>query len=160
MSLDLTRMVSIGFYFATFFTYLDLGGFDYDTFKVAEFEFYLLEELEFYLIVYHPYRDLNLIAKELKLEESNLQTACMASKKGQHHPHHHHTPNIEGHGINNRNMVQWFADLNVEIEEIIEITQEILSLYGIWKDYSEESVPAMIQALMKPSAPPVSAQQQ
>ncbi|KAF9187966.1 hypothetical protein BGZ50_001655 [Haplosporangium sp. Z 11] len=80
----------------------------------------------------------------------------MASKKGQHHPHHHHTSNIEGHGINNRNMVQWFADLNVEIEEIIEITQEILSLYGIWKDYSEESVPAMIQALMKSSAPSAS----
>lgn len=54
---------------------LDLGGFDYDTSKVAEFEFYLLEELEFYLIVYHPYRDLTLIAKDLKLEESNLQTA-------------------------------------------------------------------------------------
>ncbi|KAF9187967.1 hypothetical protein BGZ50_001656 [Haplosporangium sp. Z 11] len=53
----------------------NLGGFDYDTSKVAEFEFYLLEELEFYLIVYHPYRDLTLIAKELKLEESNLQTA-------------------------------------------------------------------------------------
>jgi cyclin C len=42
---------------------------------VAEFEFYLLEELEFYLIVYHPYRDLTLIAKDLKLEQSNLQTA-------------------------------------------------------------------------------------
>ncbi|KAF9977117.1 RNA polymerase II holoenzyme cyclin-like subunit, partial [Mortierella antarctica] len=53
----------------------NLGGFDYDTSKVAEFEFYLLEELEFYLIVYHPYRDLTLIAKDLKLEESNLQTA-------------------------------------------------------------------------------------
>ncbi|KAG0210856.1 hypothetical protein BGX28_008823 [Mortierella sp. GBA30] len=201
----------------------NLGGFDYDTSKVAEFEFYLLEELEFYLIVYHPYRDLTLIAKELKLEESNLQTAwfvlndsyrtdvcllyaphmialaalyiiCvvhaerfteggnnsnnisisstddssvgntmaththsnahlhsqlhnMASKKG----HHHHTPNIEGHGINNRDMVQWFADLNVEMEEIIEITQEMLSLYGIWKDYNEESVPAMIQTLKKSS---------
>jgi cyclin C len=54
---------------------VDLGGFDYDTSKLAEFEFYLLEELEFYLIVYHPYRDLTLIAKDLKLEESNLQTA-------------------------------------------------------------------------------------
>ncbi|KAF9277626.1 hypothetical protein BGZ68_009161 [Mortierella alpina] len=205
----------------------NLGGFDYDTSKVAEFEFYLLEELEFYLIVYHPYRDLTLIAKDLKLEESNLQTAwfvlndsyrtdvcllyaphmialaalyiicvvhaerftdggsnstnpsisstddssagnnmtphthssahlhaqlhSMASKKGLHS--HHHTPNMEGHGINNKDMVQWFADLNVDMEEIIEITQEMLSLYGIWKDYNEESVPAMIQALKKPSRP-------
>ncbi|KAG0329546.1 hypothetical protein BGZ99_001548 [Dissophora globulifera] len=217
------------------------GGFEYDTSKVAEFEFYLLEELEFYLIVYHPYRDLTIIAKELKLEESNLQTAwfvindsyrtdvcllyaphmialaalyiicvvhaerftdnsgsssiggsinddsgnliagggsgvhsnihlhaqlhSMATKKGHHHHHHHHhghstTGQMEVHGINNRNMVQWFADLNVEIEEIIEITQEILSLYGIWKDYTEESIPAMLQALKRPSQPATPNQQQ
>ncbi|GJJ69505.1 cyclin-C [Entomortierella parvispora] len=206
----------------------NLGGFDYDTSKVAEFEFYLLEELEFYLIVYHPYRDLTLIAKELRMEESNLQTAwfvlndsyrtdvcllyaphlialaalyiicvvhaeryvennnnavsgddpsgggishthsnmhlhsqlhSMATKKSGHHSN---IPNTEGHGINNRNMVQWFADLNVEIEDIIEITQEILSLYNIWKDYSEEAVPAMLHALKKGSQPtsPQSQQQQ
>ncbi|KAF9198442.1 hypothetical protein BGZ49_000737 [Haplosporangium sp. Z 27] len=73
----------------------------------------------------------------------------MATKKGVHH----NAPQIEGHGINNRNMVQWFADLNVEIEEIIEITQEILSLYSIWKDYNEEGIPAMIQSLKRPSQP-------
>lgn len=28
------------------------------------------------------------------------------------------TPSVEGHGINNRNMVQWFADLNVDVEEV------------------------------------------
>ncbi|KAG0072849.1 hypothetical protein BGZ89_002436 [Linnemannia elongata] len=213
-----------------------LGGFDYDTSKVAEFEFYLLEELEFYLIVYHPYRDLTLIAKDLKLEESNLQTAwfvlndsyrtdvCLfyaphmialaalyiicvvhaeqyndntnngggggsghsitnsgsssnpntmddagilghnihlaqlnssnsaiktpgAGGGSQNTPTSSSSSSSEGQGINNRNMVQWFADLNVDIEEIIEITQEILSLYSIWKDYEEEQVPAMMQAL-------------
>ncbi|KAG0075130.1 hypothetical protein BGZ93_006926 [Podila epicladia] len=223
--------------------YNNLGGFDYDTSKLAEFEFYLLEELEFYLIVYHPYRDLTLIAKDLKLEESNLQTAwfvlndsyrtdvCLlyaphmialaalyiicvvhaerfvdntskststatggggpgpdeSSVPGSqisHNPHntmHLHTQlhsmaskkgtggsasgttavggtGLEGHGINNRNMVQWFADLNVDVEEIIEITQEMLSLYDIWKDYNEEAVPAMIAALkatkpVEPSTP-------
>jgi cyclin C len=75
-----TRILIIsGIVFCTFrsptLLFLDHGGFDYDTSKVAEFEFYLLEELEFYLIVYHPYRDLTLIAKDLRLEESNLQTA-------------------------------------------------------------------------------------
>jgi len=39
----------------------------------------------------------------------------MATKKSGHHSN---IPNTEGHGINNRNMVQWFADLNVEIEEV------------------------------------------
>ncbi|KAF9362392.1 hypothetical protein BGX34_006262 [Mortierella sp. NVP85] len=197
------------------------GGFDYDTSKMAEFEFYLLEELEFYLIVYHPYRDLTLIAKDLRLEESNLQTAwfvindsyrtdvcllyaphmialaalyiiCVVhaerytdnSNNGTNvsgntlgddnsagnmitsHTHsnmHLHsqlnsmatkkTPSTEGHGINNRNMIQWFADLNVDIEEIIEITQEMLSLYTIWKDYNEEQVPSMVQYLKRPVLP-------
>ncbi|KAG0274355.1 hypothetical protein BGZ95_009872 [Linnemannia exigua] len=219
---------------------VNLGGFDYDMSKVAEFEFYLLEELEFYLIVYHPYRDLTLIAKDLKLEESNLQTAwfvlndsyrtdvclfyaphmialaalyiiCVVHAEqyndnnnnnnnnggghnsignssgsnntiddsgilGHNNIHlaqlnsatlsnnnninkagggvNQNTPtSTEGHGINNRNMIQWFADLNVDIEEIIEITQEILSLYTIWKDYEEEHVPAMMQALKMPSEP-------
>ncbi|KAG0255795.1 hypothetical protein DFQ27_006067 [Actinomortierella ambigua] len=211
------------------------GGFDYDTSSVAEFEFYLLEELEFYLIVYHPYRDLILIAKDLKLEESNLQTAwfvindsyrtdvCLlyaphmislaalyiicvlhsenrikdgssSGSAGHGHIHHSmlHEANLsssspmlnnmgnplhaqlysmaskkspggpaygEGQGINNRDMVQWFAELNVDMEEIIEITQEILSLYDIWRDYNEESVPAMITALktmdaVKPATEP------
>ncbi|KAG0028369.1 hypothetical protein BGZ82_008462 [Podila clonocystis] len=181
--------------------YNNLGGFDYDTSKLAEFEFYLLEELEFYLIVYHPYRDLTLIAKDLKLEESNLQTAwfvlndsyrtdvcllyaphmialaalyiicvvhaeSMASKKGAGGGTSGTTAaasgtGLEGHGINNRNMVQWFADLNVDVEEIIEITQEMLSLYDIWKDYNEEAVPAMISALKatKPAEPSTPQQQ-
>ncbi|KAG0361079.1 hypothetical protein BGZ54_009247 [Gamsiella multidivaricata] len=189
--------------------YNNHGGFDYDTFKVAEFEFYLLEELEFYLTVYHPYRDLTLIAKELKLEESNLQTAwfvindsyrtdvcllyaphmialaalyiiCvvhaerytdsnnnnnnsnknalsddssssggiishthsnvhlhsqlhnMATKKG----HHHNTSHVEGHGINNRNMVQWFADLNVEVEEVGPYVPDVQD----HRDYSGDAV--------------------
>jgi cyclin C len=30
----------------------------------------------------------------------------------------------EGHGINNRNMVQWFADLNVDIEEVTTNTEK------------------------------------
>ncbi|KAF9970018.1 hypothetical protein BGZ73_007403 [Actinomortierella ambigua] len=215
------------------------GGFDYDTSSVAEFEFYLLEELEFYLIVYHPYRDLILIAKDLKLEESNLQTAwfvindsyrtdvCLlyaphmislaalyiicvlhsenrikdsSSSTSASHGHIHHSlmheSNVsnnspmlnnmsnpihaqlysmaskkspgglgygEGQGINNRDMVQWFADLNVDMDEIIEITQEILSLYDIWKDYNEETIPAMITALktmdtVKPAAAPASSE--
>jgi cyclin C len=37
------------------------------------------------------------------------QLNSMATKK---------TPSAEGHGINNRNMIQWFADLNVDIEEV------------------------------------------
>lgn len=38
-------------------------------------EFYLLEELDFYLVVYHPYRSLKNYIKQMKLEETTLQMA-------------------------------------------------------------------------------------
>jgi hypothetical protein len=37
---------------------LDHGGFPYNATHLAECEFHLLEDLEFYLIIYHPYRSL------------------------------------------------------------------------------------------------------
>jgi cyclin C len=37
-----------------------------------------------------------------------------------------------------RDMKQWFADLNVDINAIIEITQEIFSIYDIWSDWKED----------------------
>lgn len=43
-----------------------------DPTKVTEFEFYLLEELESYLIVHHPYRPLEQIVETLKMEPFQL----------------------------------------------------------------------------------------
>lgn len=34
------------------------ANFPYDSVSIAEFEYYLMEDLEFYTIVYHPYRPL------------------------------------------------------------------------------------------------------
>ncbi|KAJ1643135.1 RNA polymerase II holoenzyme cyclin-like subunit, partial [Dispira simplex] len=49
--------------------------FKYEYCDVAEFECYLLEELDFYMIVYHPYRTLIKVFDDLKSERSLLQTA-------------------------------------------------------------------------------------
>ncbi|CAG8579657.1 2670_t:CDS:2, partial [Paraglomus occultum] len=53
----------------------DQGGFAYDNQKVAEMEFYLLEELEFNLIVYHPYRTLKTLAIDLGQKSDVIQRA-------------------------------------------------------------------------------------
>ena len=35
-------------------------------------------------------------------------------------------------------MRQWFADLNVDMESIVEIAQDILSIYDVWNNWKEE----------------------
>ncbi|KAI9309233.1 cyclin-like protein [Cunninghamella echinulata] len=135
------------------------GGFPYDSSKVAEFEFYLLEELEFYLIVWHPYRSLTSICQELGMREQGLQFAWFILNDAYRtdivllYPPHlialaalyltivlNHADFAPGSVGDRSDMKQWFADLNVEIDTIIEITQEILSIYEIWADWKEEKM--------------------
>ncbi|KAG0184399.1 hypothetical protein DFQ28_011204, partial [Apophysomyces sp. BC1034] len=136
---------------------VDFGGFPYDSSKVAEFEFYLLEELEFYLVVWHPYRPLTHIASELGMQESGLQYAWFIVNDSYRtdvcllYPPHmiaiaaiyltvvmNHADFAPGSVGERTDMRQWFADLNVDIEGIIEISQEILAIYEIWADWKEE----------------------
>ncbi|RGB37653.1 cyclin-like protein [Rhizophagus diaphanus] len=49
--------------------------FTYDNQKVAEMEFYLLEELDFNMIVYHPYRSLMTLAQDLGTKNEDVQWA-------------------------------------------------------------------------------------
>ncbi|KAI9485165.1 MAG: cyclin-like protein [Benjaminiella poitrasii] len=138
---------------------VEFGGFPYDSSKVAEFEFYLLEELEFYLIVWHPYRSLTQICNELGMRESGLQYAWFIVNDSYRtdvcllYPPHfislaaiyltvvlNHADFAPGSTGDQLDMKQWFADLNVDIKSIIEISQEILSIYEIWADWKEEKM--------------------
>ncbi|CAO3675541.1 unnamed protein product [Rhizopus stolonifer] len=132
----------------------EFNGFPYDSSKVAEFEFYLLEELEFYLIVWHPYRSLTQIGNGIGMRESGLQYAWFIINDSYRtdvcllYPPHlialsaiyltvvlNHTDSTLNES---KDMKQWFAGLNVDMNSIIEISQEILSIYEIWSDWKEE----------------------
>ena len=57
---------------------IDFGfakGFKYTQEDIVECEFYLLEELDCYLIVYHPYRPLIQFAQDAQVPEAVLSTA-------------------------------------------------------------------------------------
>ncbi|ORZ16414.1 cyclin-like protein [Absidia repens] len=144
----------------------DFGGFPYDTLKVAEFEFYLLEELDFYLIVWHPYRALTQLCQELGMKEQGLQFAWFILNDSYRtdvcllHPPHmialaalyltvvlNHADFTPGSLGDRTDMRQWFADLNVQIETVVEISQEILSIYEVWADWKEEKMPALWKEL-------------
>lgn len=149
-------------------TLAEFGGFPYDSSKVAEFEFYLLEELEFYLIVWHPYRSLTQICNELGMRESGLQYAWFIVNDSYRtdvcllYPPHlialaavyltvvlNHADFAPGSAGDQRDMKQWFADLNVDIKSVIEISQEILSIYEVWADWKEEKMLSLYKELKK-----------
>ena len=49
--------------------------FPYEAKHISEYEFYLLQDLEFYTIVYHPYKTLEMFVQKLGFEKLVLQGA-------------------------------------------------------------------------------------
>jgi cyclin C len=49
--------------------------FPFDASFISEFEFYLLQDLDYYTVVYHPYHTLNICIQHLKLGKTVLQSA-------------------------------------------------------------------------------------
>ncbi|KAJ2095745.1 RNA polymerase II holoenzyme cyclin-like subunit [Coemansia sp. S100] len=39
---------------------------------------------------------------------------------------------------------QWFADMNVDITDILQVVNELLSLYDIWNGYAEDKMPELV----------------
>lgn len=122
----------------------------------------MLEELQFYLIVWHPYRALRQICEGLGMRESGLQYAWFIVNDSYRtdvcllYPPHmialaaiyltvvlHHADFEPGSAGDRMDMAQWFADLNVDMEGIVEITQEILAIYEVWKDWREDRMPSL-----------------
>lgn len=139
---------------------------------MAEFEFYLLEELQFYLIVWHPYRPLTQICAELGMRESGLQYAWFIVNDSYRtdvcllYPPHlialaaiyltvilNHADFASGSVGDRTDMRQWFADINVDIESIVEIAQDILSIYGVWAEWKEERMLPLWKELRKSTLP-------
>lgn len=50
----------------------------------------------------------------------------------------------------------WFAELNVDMEKILEITRYILNLYEMWKNFDEKKeVHPLLTKMPKPKIQPV-----
>lgn len=52
---------------------------------------------------------------------------------------------------------QWFAELNCDLDKILEISQQIFKLYDLWKNFDEKKeVPSLLQKMPKPKPAPSS----
>ncbi|GBC06631.1 hypothetical protein RclHR1_06990011 [Rhizophagus clarus] len=180
--------------------------FAYDNQKVAEMEFYLLEELDFNMIVYHPYRSLMTLAQDLGTKNEDVQWAwyvindsyrtdmCLlypphvvaaaalylqialrggAQYDGDYSLTSSSTANNGNAGVTTRkrgaaasnsnpnssnnetpkvkDIRSWFAQLNVDLEQITDIVQEIISLYNLWgeEDKQNEKIREILTRLLK-----------
>jgi cyclin C len=157
-----------------------------DTAKLAECEFWVISEMNSYLIVHHPYRMLKELGPILQLtsEETNtswqvINDSCITDLPLIYPPHvialtaiffsvvlkpsiahagiHAATsaatagavpgttqngslgPNGQGPQGRIGKLIEWYAESKVDMEAVIDATQEIISLYEVWEGF----VPAM-----------------
>ncbi|CAB4436482.1 unnamed protein product [Rhizophagus irregularis] len=111
--------------------------FTYDNQKVAEMEFYLLEELDFNMIMYNG---LALRGGAQYGDYSLTSTTSTANDNS-----------VAGVTTRVKDIRLWFAQLNVDLEHISDIVQEIISLYKLWgeEDKQNEKIREILTRLLK-----------
>ncbi|ESP04928.1 hypothetical protein LOTGIDRAFT_211728 [Lottia gigantea] len=143
------------------------GDYPYRIQNVLECEFYLLEMMDCCLILYQPYRPLTQYCNDLKPETDLLQVSWRIVNDSLRtdipllYPPYLiaiaclHMACV----IKQKDVKQWFAELSVDMDKILEISRQILALYEMWKTYDEKKEIAGILAKipkpkLNPSRPP------
>ncbi|KAJ1567259.1 hypothetical protein HK405_006587, partial [Cladochytrium tenue] len=129
--------------------------FQHDAAQIAKCEFYLLEDMEFYTIVYHPYKTLVALVEDTKLGTSFLQAAwfvvndCYKCWMPLLYPPHMlalaamfvASSLVEDSARVEPVLREWFVRVNVNMEKILIMAQEILDLYQVLGEYGEDLIP-------------------
>lgn len=141
-----------------------------DVTKVTEFEFYLIEELQSYLIVYHPYRSLEQIERALaspkynyKLSDDELQKIwSLINDSYTTDVHLLYSPHViavaclfavscilhKSEDTTKRDKINRFiAESQVNLEQVMFILQELITLYDHWDKYNELRIRALLHEL-------------
>eukprot|EP00096_Caligus_rogercresseyi_P011353 TRINITY_DN4440_c0_g1_i1.p1 TRINITY_DN4440_c0_g1~~TRINITY_DN4440_c0_g1_i1.p1 ORF type:complete len:275 (+),score=90.61 TRINITY_DN4440_c0_g1_i1:1195-2019(+) len=140
--------------------------FPYRANNILECEFYLLENLDCCLVVFLPYRPLVLFCQDLSVEDSVLPFAwrvvndslrtdvCLLYPPYQIALACLHIACV----ILNKDCVQWFAELNVDLEKVQDICKYIINFYELQKNFDEKK--EMVGVLGKMPKPKIQAPQQ
>lgn len=138
-------------------------------FKVYECEFFILETMNCCLILFHPYRSLIQYVREMSEDDSFLSLAWQIVNDSLrtdvcllYPPYQIALAAIYmACVVKNKDACEFFKELCVDMDKIIEITQEILKLYELLKSYDEKKeMPGILAKAPKPktsSRPPSSA---
>lgn len=132
---------------------------------IKECEFFLVDQLEYCLVVYHPYKPLVDYVNDASLTEVlgdgkaektllrlawNVVNDSLRSDLSLTYPPYmvalaclHMASSIKDFDIS-----AWFTKLNVDMDEIMEITQVMLNLYGAVKDFEAPThIPPILSKL-------------
>eukprot|EP01102_Stenamoeba_stenopodia_P020603 TRINITY_DN8100_c0_g3_i3.p1 TRINITY_DN8100_c0_g3~~TRINITY_DN8100_c0_g3_i3.p1 ORF type:complete len:148 (+),score=37.48 TRINITY_DN8100_c0_g3_i3:89-532(+) len=125
------------------------------TFKysdILDFEFTLLEELDFYLVIYHVYRPLTQFLEEPQLNDLIETSWHVANDSYRTHLCLMYPPYIIALAcilvssfLVGKDLRQWFSDLNVDMKDVWDATQELLDMYDIWKKVNAMQLQAMLK---------------
>lgn len=136
---------------------------------VWECEFYLLELMDCCLIVFHPYRPLQQYVHDLCNSTDDAQLLQVAWRIVNdtyrtdipllYPPYMIALTALHMACVINQkeSAKNWFAELAIDMEKIMEISKQIIGLYELWKNYDEsKDIKAILQSLPKPvlSRPP------
>lgn len=146
-----------------------------DLTKIAEFEFYLIEELNSYLIVHHPYQNLvSLISifndetNDLKISLSDEEVQmCWSVINDSYitdvallYPPHIvlimsvyftillRSETSKDQDVKVSKLVKFLLLSNIDLQEVIETTQEMLTLYEQWESYDEHQIKKNLHQLL------------
>jgi len=145
-----------------------LNDYPYRGTNILECEFYLLELMDCCLIVFHPYRPLLQFLSDLGITKTDDELSLMAWRilndsyrsdvMLQYPPYmialtalHMAVCQLEKVNVKIAGgMTEWFAELSVDLKQILAITKEILDLYEVWGKYKEDgSLHSIIEKVPK-----------
>ncbi|ELT95692.1 hypothetical protein CAPTEDRAFT_154644 [Capitella teleta] len=145
------------------FAYAFQQEFPFRVQSVLECEFYLIESMDCCLILYHPYRPLLQYAKDIDHDDSLLQMAWRIVNDSLrtdvpllYPPYLIALASLHmACVIQQKDAKQWFAELSVDMDKILEIARYILALYEQWKTYNEKSeIVELLAKMPKPKTSP------
>ncbi|KAI9594153.1 cyclin-like protein [Syncephalis fuscata] len=140
--------------------------FPYSSADIAELEIYILEEMDFYMVLYQPYELLTRLCDELHLPPSSMQTAWFVINDSfridvclRYPPHvitlaalyltggsGNHLADTLPSSLSDR-LKQWFAGISTPLDKVAEVAQQLLNLYNVWDTFRETDVPDILNRL-------------
>ncbi|KAG1666374.1 Cyclin-C [Nymphon striatum] len=145
------------------FTFAYTQEFPYRINHVLECEFYLLEMMDCCLVLYQPYRPLMQYIADLGHEETLLPLAwrivndslrtdvCLLYPPYQIALASIHMACV----VLQKDVKQWFSELNIDMEKILEITRHVLGLYDLWKNFDEKKeIQPLLAKMPRPKTQP------
>jgi len=118
-------------------------SFNYTMNDILECEFYVLEELDFCLVIYHPYKSLPLFLANSGLEPDTIEVVWgIVNDSYKTDVCLMYAPYVVGLGcvylasyLLKKDLKQWFSELNVDMKDIWEVSRELSDYYEFEKSF-------------------------